>query len=258
MQGTDNQSLRAESLASAQHAYHIATKQRGDCDTVSHAASTQADAEKTGRDPFALAPSRKYPAGMVLFEQGAPVQDVYKLEQGLIKTVSRDSEGREVIIWLCSIPGMYLGAACAISDTTIVSAELVTPCRLRRIPAEVFCNTLKNDAAMSWEFHQAQSKLLWEFVNKLVQFGCHSVQERLEQLLWQLVQAMQPSDDKDEPVRLTMPLKYWEIAELIAVSPEHLCRVIRSMERQGILRRDKGRLIVLEPEKLRHAESGML
>jgi len=44
-------------------------------------------------------------------------------------------------------------------------------------------------------------------------------------------------------MRLQMPLKHWEVAELIAVTPEHLSRVLRQMETEGILRREKGWLI---------------
>ncbi len=258
MRTVDHHQLQAEPLTTQQNIYSLAAHKTAVSDPAELNDIPAADAiQQTNQDPFAGAPVRKYPAGTVLLEQGAPIHDVYKLEQGLAKTIARDAEGREVIIGLCSTPGAYLGAACAISDLTLVSAELVTDAQLRRISADTFCQALQHDAALSWAFHQTQSKLLWRFVNKLVQFGCHSVQERLEQLLWQLVQVVQPDVTDGKPVRITMPLKYWEIAELIAVSPEHLCRVIRSMESQGTLRRDKGRLVVLEPEKLSRTESAL-
>ncbi len=257
MRSIDHRPQQAESLTAQHNIYPITTAACLDESKQIRVPASAEASQPSCQDPFAFAPLHEYPAGTVLLEQGAPIHDVYKLEQGLAKTIARDSEGREVIIWLCSTPGMYLGAACAVANLTLVSAELVTDCKLRRIPSNLFCQALKNDAALSWEFHQSQCKLLWQFVNKLVQFGCHSVQERLEQLLWQLVVAMQPDLSESKPIQITMPLKYWEIAELIAVSPEHLCRVIKSMESQGIVRRDKGRLTVLQPDKLSRSQSDL-
>ena len=39
-------------------------------------------------------------------------------------------------------------------------------------------------------------------------------------------------------------MKQVEIAELIAVTPEHLSVVLKRMEQQGIIRREKGWLII--------------
>jgi CRP-like cAMP-binding protein len=51
-------------------------------------------------------------------------------------------------------------------------------------------------------------------------------------------------------IRLHLPLKHWEIAELIAVTPEHLSRVLKRMEREGIMRREKGRTVIVNYQKL--------
>jgi len=49
-------------------------------------------------------------------------------------------------------------------------------------------------------------------------------------------------------------MKNWEVAQLLALTPQHLCRLIKQMEDEGIIMRKKGWLILSEPKKLWHSE----
>jgi CRP-like cAMP-binding protein len=49
-----------------------------------------------------------------------------------------------------------------------------------------------------------------------------------------------------------MPLKIEELAQMIAVSRQHLTKLLHELERDGILWRDKGWFIIPEPERLWH------
>jgi len=52
--------------------------------------------------------------------------------------------------------------------------------------------------------------------------------------------------------RMQLPLKYRELAQLITVSPEHLCHVLGTIEKEGLIRREKGWLYLIERDKLYH------
>ena len=59
------------------------------------------------------------------------------------------------------------------------------------------------------------------------------------------MQALLPSGcTQAKEVKLQTPLKHREIAELIAVTPEQLSRLLKGMEEDGLLRREKGWLIL--------------
>jgi DNA-binding HxlR family transcriptional regulator len=47
-------------------------------------------------------------------------------------------------------------------------------------------------------------------------------------------------------------LKHLEIAQLIAVTSEHLSRLLNQLEQDGLLRRRKGWVIIQDPRKLWH------
>jgi CRP-like cAMP-binding protein len=54
------------------------------------------------------------------------------------------------------------------------------------------------------------------------------------------------------PIRLQSPLKHLEIAQLIAVTSEHLSRLLNQLEQDGLRRRRKGWVIIQDPRKLWH------
>jgi CRP-like cAMP-binding protein len=52
-------------------------------------------------------------------------------------------------------------------------------------------------------------------------------------------------------IQLQLPLKHWELAELIAVTPEHLSRLLKKMQLEGIVQRDKGWIRIPDVRRLR-------
>lgn len=52
-------------------------------------------------------------------------------------------------------------------------------------------------------------------------------------------------------MKVRLPLKHWEIAQLIGVRPEHLSRVLQQIKQEGVLREEDGCMIVPDVRKLR-------
>jgi len=196
-----------------------------------------------------LALPQIYPAAIELFQQDSAAQEVFLIERGLVKLIRLEQEGRELITNLGS-RGWLLGASSAIIQKSYpVTATTLTKCSLRRISAEAFRNRLRTDSQFSWYLHQRHSSEIFDQMIHVAQLGCLSARHRLEQLFLYLTSAMELSASNNE-IRLRVPLKHWEVAELIAVTPEHLSRMLRQMEIEGVLRREKGWLIVSTPHWL--------
>jgi len=196
-----------------------------------------------------VAPAQAYTAGTELFRQGSAVQDVYFIDQGLVKLIRLEPDGREMIVGL-RFPGWVIAAAAAIiQQSHLTTGITMCGCRLRRISSETFRDLLQRDAQFSWLVHRMHSHEVYDQVARLVQLGCASARHRLEQLLWQLIIALEPDGLKKE-TKLALPLKQWEIAELIAVTPAYLSRIYNELERAGVLRRRNGWLIIHDPQRL--------
>lgn len=206
--------------------------------------------QKPCLQPFAASPDLTYAEGTILFKQGAPARDVFLLEQGLVKIIFLDPGGEAVIIELATLPGTLIGDSCSILGRHAVSAAVVTRhARLRRIAAGSFSDLVRHNAEMSWQLHRAHCLQHAELLDRAAQLGYLSVRKRIEQLLWKLSQAVELIPTA-KGLRMQLPLKYRELAQLVAVSPEHLCRVLGMIEKDGLIRREKGWIYLSDRDRL--------
>ncbi len=197
-----------------------------------------------------LAPAQKYPAGIGLFKQGMMPFEVYLIEAGLVKLTHNEGNGKELVVGLRT-PNWIVGAAAVILNAKHgFSAETLTGCQIRCIPAPFFLNLLHNDTEFAWHFQQVQSHELFDQLSQLVGIGCRSARHRLEQLLSQLISSLGLKAGEIK-IQLQLPLKHRELAELIAVTPEHLSRLLKKMQLEGIVQRDKGWIHIPDVRRLR-------
>ena len=196
-----------------------------------------------------LGPSHLYPATTILFQQGSAPKEAYLLEGGLVKLVRIGMNGQEVIIGLRA-QGAILGAASIIvSKPHPVTAVTLTQCVMRPAPLKDFLNLAQTNLELSWSLHQAQSQEVYYQAEQLAEMRYLSARQRLENLLLGLITSL-GLNKESEMIRLTLPLKHWEIAQLIGVTPEHLSRILRQAENEGVIIRDNGGLIICDCQTL--------
>jgi len=201
-----------------------------------------------------FAPSLGYPAGLTLFQQGAHLHEIYFINRGLIKLLHLDAEGRELIVNL-RYPGCLLGAASVLLLRPCpVTAVTVTPCSLQRVSAADFRQHLTVDPKLGWYLHQMQSWEIYEQTARLAQMGDRVVRHRLEEVLWQMLSVLAP-DPSPAGVKVQLPLKDKEIAQLISATPEHVSRLFKQLHEAGLVRRAKGWTIIPDPRRLWHADT---
>ena len=203
--------------------------------------------EKTGKQ----ATLQMIPEGSELFRQGSRAREIYSIERGLVKLIRQEPDGKEVI-GAIRYPGWLLGTSSVILDEPLpMTAVTVTRCHLYRITADVFVNLIKTDADLSWKLHRMMAREAHNQVARLTGIECLSARQRLEEFIWLMVSSMEPGTfDKD--VRVQFPAKHFEIAQFLAVTPQYLSWLIGQMEKDRIVTRDRGWLIVSRPEKLWH------
>lgn len=160
--------------------------------------------------------------GALIVDQGQPPSSVYLLRQGLVKLVHVNAEGRETMLGLRAA-GWYAGAVSALMRTpSTYSVKTVTPCLFSIIAAEDFSMKLSRSARMSRHF---MDTLCNELISQSVeaQFRQNSAEQRLAQFIAE-------RDIQHEQLRTLDPLpllKQMELAQLLAITPEHLSRLLR-------------------------------
>ncbi len=182
-----------------------------------------------------------YPAGVQFLEQGSRNSDVYFIRRGIIKLRSIDRAGRETIVGVRRTGGLVGVEAALLSKPHLVSAVTVTECCLERLPAGQFCELVRKNPNLSWHLHQISASEVRETTVALVELKSHTANIRLKRLVLELVPELKDAPNQNAQVRL--PFKHWEIAQMLGVTPEHLSRLLRRLEKEGFLGR-KGSIII--------------
>jgi CRP-like cAMP-binding protein len=173
-------------------------------------------------------------AGYTIIEQDAPAREVFHVEQGLVKLVRTDPEGGDAIVGLREA-GSFLGAEAVLLEVPYsVTAISVSPCLLSRMDADTFRNRVRNSPEFSWRLHQAHSRELHAETVQRSDFASLPAKERLLRVLGRLA-----GEDAgaETPGAVRLPLKQWEFARLIGVTPQYVCRLMTQLEDEGMLER---------------------
>jgi len=199
---------------------------------------------------------RSYPAGMQLIGQGEAARDVYLIQQGAMKLLWSDAEGRETIIGL-RWPGSFVGASSVITALhSPATAITLVPCTLEHIPSERFLQILRSNAAFAMRIHEAQSSEIIQQMSGLGELAIASAKTRFMSFLERLASSV--CDDICLPDgRLRLPLKKKELAAVLAITPEHFSRMLNDLTSEGVIATN-GQWIVVRnfPELNRRASIG--
>lgn len=197
-------------------------------------------------------PGQLYPPNTEIYHQDTPASAVYLIERGLVKLTWVEPDGHEVIVglrrrhWLIGAPAVLLERHCAFTVTTLI------PCSLRCISSKGFLRMVNGNAEFCRQLLRMFSEEIYSQGTKVAVLGCMPARDRLTRFLRELVLEQEHANGPakpQKPMRLQVPLKLKELAQLIAITPEHLSRLMRELEQQGIISRDKGWLILTDPSK---------
>ncbi|MDH5201976.1 MAG: Crp/Fnr family transcriptional regulator [Nitrospirota bacterium] len=205
---------------------------------------------------YGWGPEQTYPSGTEIIKQDTPANAVYLVVRGMVKLTRLERDGNEVIAglrhrhWLIGAPPVLLNKPYSFTAITL------TNCVLRCISREGFLTQVKINELFSQHLLRLLSLEIFSHTMKIVLLGSMSARERLSRFLYEMICKLEQSTtlkkpvELHKPIKLNVPLKYKEIAQLIAITPEHFSRMLKEMEEQGIITRDKGHLIVKNPMRL--------
>jgi CRP/FNR family transcriptional regulator len=162
------------------------------------------------------------PAGSTLIHQSKRCAHVTLLMDGLVKLVSVSGDGKQVTLGMRTT-GWYAGASSVLMDTvSVYSVVAVTACKVVQIPAADFYLRLIQSARMMRHFVSAISSEMISMSSAQVHMMVGTAEDRLAQFMNE-----RQRSNSNWQVLDTLPLlKQAELAQLLAISPEHLSRLL--------------------------------
>ncbi len=189
---------------------------------------------------------RTFSPGQMIISEGEPCQAVYFVAQGVVRTCRLSLEGREHVLAYLGpgesfnlVPVLDGGPNPATVDALTEATVYTISCeRFRRIVRE------HHEVALSvLERLAAEVRRLSDMVEDL---ALHTVRTRLARLL------LAHADGTRPPRRWTQE----EIAANIGTVRETVGRTLRAFAADGLIRRERGRIVVVDRERLERAAAG--
>ena len=187
----------------------------------------------------------RFTKGTVLFAEGQKSCCLYSLISGIVKITNNTSDGREQIVGL-STPGTLLVGLQGISseryEYTAVAETEVFACKIRH-RGLLRAVRKEGDVAMrlvaSLNAQLAHARALMQVMGQ----KCAAAK------IASFIQLVVPHGHENNK-RYTLPFSRREIANLLGLSEETVCRQMATMKRRGILLAPRGRIEILDWQSL--------
>jgi CRP-like cAMP-binding protein len=203
---------------------------------------------------YGWSPPNTYPSGIELFRQNDPATEIYFIESGIVKLSHIGPGGKEVIISLRRRNWLLGVTQVCVAEDYSTTATTLTRCTMRHISAREFLGQLTMDIALSVELNRMLSREIRSNIEKIITLGSMSATERLRSFLHELISEEDPAE-LEKKGRLELPLRSDELAEIVAVTPQHLYRLLKDPELRTHIKQSKRILTIVDPLIFLHNDS---
>jgi CRP/FNR family cyclic AMP-dependent transcriptional regulator len=200
--------------------------------------------ESSLQDIANLATKRKYPKNTVIINEGDDTDSLYLINEGKVKIVLSDEDGKEVIISMLG-PGDFFGEM-AIIDDEPRSACVITmePSRFSIIHKAEFNKFMHNNPEATTNLMKSLSQRLRAANKNIESLALMDVYGRVARTLLQFAQ------EEDGKMVIKEKLTQKDMANMIGASREMVSRIYKDLSTGGYITIDHGRITI--NEKLPH------
>lgn len=191
--------------------------------------------------------------GEVLFLQGQPSSSLYSLSEGMVKICTHSADGREQIVGL-STPGNLLVGLQSMNDEryayTGIAATDVQACKINH-RALLACVQSRGEVAMrligAINAQLAHSRALMEVMGH----KCAAAK------IASFILLMTPKSEHSSH-RFELPFSRMEMASLLGLSEETVCRLMANMKRSGAIYAPRGKVEIRDWSQLHAISEGQV
>jgi CRP-like cAMP-binding protein len=192
--------------------------------------------------------SEEFPSRRWIFREGDPARHLYILESGLVRLSQATAEGEDVLVRLVK-PGEVFGYFSVLPvGLNPVACQVIQPSRLRSWDREVAMQLLESypRAAVNL-LHLALHDITCSF-ERMRRLVTQPVGERVAWAVSELMHAAGVASSAGVVISGGMTQR--EIADIAATTIFTVSRELSTLERRGLLQKQRNRIVVLQPEKL--------
>ena len=186
---------------------------------------------------------RSFGKGQMLFLDGEPCDGLYMVKSGQVRVFKTSPEGREMVMLIARPGDTFNDAPAFDGGLNLVSASALEPAAVYIIPTQTLTAVLGGCRAATAIIKGLAARLRY-LISVIEDLSFRSVSGRLAKLL--LEQAV-----AGEKSALTPRLTQDEMAAMVGSVRDVIGRVLRSLEREGAIRIEGHRILVINKDLLK-------
>ena len=191
---------------------------------------------------------RTFPRDTRVFHEGDPGDACYIVRTGSCRVTREHPDGRAITLANLG-PGAIFGELAMLDgEARSASVEATEDTELLALPASDMRTLIREHSGMAEKLVVALTRRLREANERIARQSFQTVPSRVAGVLDQLL-----AEDRLTPTMrdgVTIRLRQSDLAQLAGTSRESVSRFLATLERAGVVQVGRGRVTVLEPERL--------
>jgi CRP/FNR family transcriptional regulator, cyclic AMP receptor protein len=191
---------------------------------------------------------RSFPRDTRVFHEGDPGDACYIVRTGSCRVTREHPDGRAITLANLG-PGAIFGELAMLDgEARSASVEATEDAELLALPATDMRSLIREHPGMAEKLVVALTRRLREANERIARQSFQTVPSRVAGVLDQLL-----AEDRVTPTMrdgVTIRLRQSDLAQLAGTSRESVSRFLATLERAGVVQVGRGRVTVLEPERL--------
>ena len=194
------------------------------------------------------ATSRRYDAGVAIFEEGQAAERFYMLLDGYVRVVRITPTGEQVTA--LHIPaGQLLGIAKAIGrDTYPATAMTASEAIALSWPMRLWDTFVAEYEGFATETYKTLGHRVGEMNTRIVELATQQVEQRVANALLRLIN--QTGRKVEGGIEINFPITRQDLSELTATTLHTVSRLLSGWEKQGLVESKRKRIKVCDPHAL--------
>ena len=192
-------------------------------------------------------------ADEVLFTQGQSSSSLYSVSQGTVKITCHSADGREQIVGLSSPGKLLVGLQSLDDDHYQYSAFAATDVRACKIQHRPLLAAVRHQPDVAIRLISAINAQLAYSRSLMLVMGQKCAAAKIASFIMLMAPRKDQSND-----RFTLPFSRNDLAEMLGLSEETVCRQMASMKRHGVIYAPRGKMQVKDWGQLRGIAEGTL
>jgi len=190
---------------------------------------------------------RTYNPGQIIGFAGEPCEGVHLIVRGVVSTRRLSIEGREYVLDYLSAGECFDLVPVFDGRESLATTEALTHAVTFFIPCDQFLSIVQNNETVSRAAMSYLAVRVRYLSETVVDLALHTVRTRLARFLLARINGSQETEASGTPLaRWTQE----EIAAHIGTVRDVVGRTLRTFAREGIIRRERGMLVITDREQL--------